>query len=271
MKEMPNAAHAQLALMTATPLLRNRAGERVALLARLLVAATVTTVAVGCAENDSSLYVEGVLAPDSPSCEYSDDPGSAMLFRGTLDVAFRSKYEGIVLVGNQLAPRGNKAELDTETSGLRIRGSEVELTTSTGEVIQEFSVNSGGFVESNTSTSPGFGLAEVTMIPPAVGRDLAGELDGNRSATRTLIANIRVFGETLGGVEITSGDFTFPIDVCWGCLVEYPLEALDPMGNTYVCGAAGDGVALEQCRVGQDERIDCRACSSTLAVCFSPD
>jgi hypothetical protein len=216
--------------------------------------------------------VEGVLAPDSPSCEYSDDPGSAMLFRGTLDVAFRNKYEGIVLVANQLASRGNKSELDTETSGLRVRGSEVELTTSTGQVLQEFSVNGGGFIESSPSQTPGFGLAEVTMVPPSVGNDLAQELSGNRSMSRTLIANIRVFGETLGGVEITSGDFTFPIDVCWGCLVAYPLEALDPLADgTFVCGAAGDGVSLEQCRVGQDERIDCRACSSTLAVCYSPE
>ncbi len=239
----------------------------------LSYAASVALVSlvVGCAENDSSLFVEGVLAPTPPSCEYSGDPGSAFLFRGTLDVAFRTKYEGIVLVGNQLTPRGNKAELRAETAGFRVRGAEVTLTNTRGAVIDEFSVNGGGFIQSNASEAPGYGLAEVTMVPGGVGDSLAADLEGDRSARRTLIANVRVFGETLGGVEVTSGDFTFPIDVCWGCLVDYPLEAITDEGGQVVCGVRADNVGFEQCVIGQDERVDCRACASTLEVCYRLD
>jgi hypothetical protein len=223
-----------------------------------------------CAEDSSSLYVEGVLAPNSPACEYSPDPGQLQLFRGTLDVAFTTKYEGVVLVGNQLATRGNKAELRTETSGLRIRGSEVQLRNSQGSVLDEFSVNGGGFIQPVGGNGAGYGLAQVTMIPPAVGRDLADQLESSRGAIRTLIASVRVFGETLGGLELTSSDFTFPIDVCYGCLVDYPLEAVqDPGdGSGLVCVAASDGITLEACAIGQDERIDCRACAAAVPVCY---
>ncbi len=236
---------------------------------RYVAFAALVSQVVGCAENDSTLFVEGVLSPTPPSCEASGDPSAALLFRGKLDVAFRDKYEGLVLVGNQLTPRGNKSELRTETAGFRVRGAEVELRSPQGALIDEFSVNGGGFIQPNSAETPGYGLAEVTMIPASQGQLLRDELEGRRTRTRTLIASIRVFGETLGGVEITSGDFTFPIDVCWGCLVEYPLEAVEagPEGEL-VCGVSADNVGFEQCVIGQDERIDCRACASTLEVCY---
>lgn len=228
--------------------------------------------ASACAENDSSLFVEGVLAPSPPNCEASPDPGATRLYRGVLDVAFRTKYEGVVLVGNQLTPRGNKDELRTETASFRIRGAEVELSSSQGAVLEQFSVRSGSYIPTNSSDAPGYGLAEVTMIPPTRGQAFEDELSGNRGARRTVVASVRVFGETLGGVEITSGDFTFPIDVCWGCLVDYPLDAVEDSGDgSMVCAAGGDSVGFEQCVIGQDDRIDCRACASTLPVCYRLD
>jgi hypothetical protein len=113
-------------------------------------------------------------------------------------------------------------------------------------------------------------LAQVTLVPPQRGAALAAELEDQPFATRTLVANIRVFGETLGGVELTSGDFTFPIDICYGCLIEYPLEALDADDQVggLVCGVEGDGVSLEQCNPGQDEVIDCRACAASNELCY---
>lgn len=237
----------------------------------LVCAALAAAGASGCSDNDASLFVMGVLAADAPACEVSADPGSKQLFHGTLDVAFRSKYEGVVLVANQLAPRGDKKQLRAETSGLQLRGAEVELTSSQGTVIDKFSVNGGGFVQASRSESPGFGTAEVTMIPASVGADLAATLSANPSGRRTLVARIRVFGDTLGGIEITSGDFTFPIDVCWGCLVEYPLEAVvDPADGTggLVCGGKPDGIVSNQCIRGQDDAIDCRTCAAESDVCY---
>jgi hypothetical protein len=236
-------------------------------LLHLPLIATLTTCATACVDNDSSMYVEGVLALTPPACEVKADPSSAQLFRGTLDVAFLQSYQGAVLVANQLTPRGVKKQLRTETQGVELQGAEITVTNAQGTVLEEFSVPTGGFVHSNTSESPGYGLAFVTMIPPQLGKRLSDQLGQARGASVTVIAGIRVFGTSLGGTEITSGEFTFPIDVCFGCLVDFPLEAVDGSGPIRTCNGSTDGISTSQCIRGQDAVIDCRECAATLDVC----
>ena len=49
----------------------------------------------GCVDNDSSMYVEAVLAAIPPNCEFKADPSSTQLLTGTLDVAFLNDVPGI--------------------------------------------------------------------------------------------------------------------------------------------------------------------------------
>lgn len=227
-----------------------------------LVALTLSTA---CVDNDSSMYVEGVLAMTPPNCELSADPGAPQLLRGTLDVAFLDSYQGAVLVASQLTPRGAKNQLRTETQGVELEGAEV--TVLRGErVLGEFSVPAGGFVSSTRAESPGYGLAVVTLIPPGITGGLAGEIP-NRGDAVTVIAEVRVFGRTLGGTEITSGAFTFPIDVCRGCLIDFPLEAIEASGDGRICAGSTEGVTTSQCIRGQDALIDCRTCAATMDEC----
>jgi hypothetical protein len=213
------------------------------------------------------MYVEGVLALTPPACEVKADPSTAQILRGTLDVAFLQSYQGAVLVANQLTPRGLKKQLRTETQGVELQGAEITVSDAQGGILDEFSVPTGGFVHSNTSESPGYGVAFVTMIPPQLGDTIARQLGNARGASRTVIAGIRVYGTTLGGTEITSGEFTFPIDVCFGCLVDFPLEAVDDTGAARVCSGSTDSITTSQCIRGQDAVIDCRECAATLDVC----
>lgn len=231
--------------------------------------ATLTPCLSACVDNDSSMYVEGVLLLSPPACEVQADPSATQLLRGTLDVAFLQSYQGAVLVANQLTPRGVKNQLRTETQGVELSGAEIVVTDAQGGVLEEFSVPTGGFVHSNTAESPGYGLAFVTMIPPQLGERLANQLGANRGASRTVIANIRVFGKTLGGTELTSGEFTFPIDVCYGCLIDYPIDAVEDTGTGEgrVCSGTTENVTTSQCIRGQDAVIDCRECAATLDVC----
>jgi hypothetical protein len=235
-----------------------------ALLSISLSAALVATS--GCVDDDSSMYVEAVLAMNPPDCELAADPAAAQLLRGTLDVAFLQSYQASVLVGNQLTPRGVKKQLRTETQGVELEGAEVTITDSADTVLDEFSVPAGGFVKPSTSESPGYGMALVTLIPPRLGGQLRGQLTA-RGASRTVIAEIRVFGTTLGGTKITSGKFTFPIDVCLGCLVDFPLDAVEDTGSGRVCAGSTEDIETTQCIRGQDSLIDCRECAATLDVC----
>src|SRR5688572_4270965 len=118
-----------------------------------------------CAENDTSLYVAGVLAGKPPECEYKADPGAAQFVGGSLDVGFTTTYEANVLVGLQLAPRGDKSKLRTESMTFLVRGGEVRLTNSVGDLVDEFSVPAGGSITPTSAETPGYGFANLVVIP----------------------------------------------------------------------------------------------------------
>ncbi len=201
-----------------------------------------------------------MLAGEPPECAYKNDPGSAMLLSGTLDVGFRRTYQAVVLVANQLSPRGNKQQLRSETMGFQVRGGEIRLTDSTGSLIKEFSTPGSGHSTPNTSNTPGFGITELTLIPADVGSDLAAQIDpGSR---RTVVAEIRVFGTTEGGAEITSGSTSFDIEVCHNCLRTYVEGGLTPVDGRLYCNYLITEDFISGCHPGQDAPTDCRGCQS---------
>ncbi|MBM4361654.1 MAG: hypothetical protein FJ104_03155 [Deltaproteobacteria bacterium] len=234
--------------------------------------------AAGCADNGSTLFIQGVITLRAPECVYKADPGGTFLGSGTLDVALRSTYTAGVLVGNQYQPRGDKENLRTETTRVLLKGAEITLTDSQGKEIScgegcqgTFSVYGSGFANSADAREPGYGPFIAEVIPRAVGEWAAAQLGANRQARRTLVAEIRVFGETTGGQEIDSGAFTFPIEVCYGCLVSYPLAAMDLSVDPPTCSASvRDTPAASSCLLGQDTEVDCRLCSTSFAVCREP-
>src|SRR3954470_7880057 len=62
----------------------------------------------GCADNNSSLVVEGVMQLDPTTCVAKPDSSAILLAGGIMDVAFRTSYTAFVLVGNQLTARGSR-------------------------------------------------------------------------------------------------------------------------------------------------------------------
>lgn len=216
-----------------------------------------------CVDNDTSLFVEGVLAASPPECEVTGEPGSAHILRGTMDVGFTTKYEAALLVGLQLAPRGDKSKLRTESMIFQTRGAEVRLTNSVGDLVDEFSVPAGGATAPTSAEAPGFGTVAVVLVPNDIGSELRADLGyGER---RTLVAEVRVFGDTLGGAELTSGSFTFVIDVCDGCLSRAIEDgwSYDEVADQYYCNTMlSEPIAQNGCLIGQDGTFDCRLCET---------
>jgi hypothetical protein len=222
---------------------------------------TALTGLCACAENNTSLFVAGVLKGDPPECVYKSDPGATQLLSGTMDVGFTRSYSAVVLVANQLSPRGNKSQLRTETMGFQIRGGEIRLTDSTGGLIKEFSTPSSGHSFPTSSNTPGYAVTQLTLIPADVGADFAAQLDpGSR---RTVVADIRVFGNTEGGAEITSGSTSFDIEVCHNCLRTYVEGGLSVGDDGYLyCNRAVTEDLIGGCNTGQDAPMDCRLCET---------
>ncbi len=234
-----------------------------------MMVAAVGMSASACADNESSVFIRGVLKPDDTKCSFVADPSTERLPVGSMDLAFTREYYAGLLVGNELVEKGSSDLLRTETSRFRIEGAEVELETSDGNFIRSFTMPVAGFADPAESSDPGWGVAYALLIDANAGNQMMNWfVEGERNlAIRRIVSVVKVFGKTLGGQEVESAEFRYPINVCYGCLVDFPLEANDsesPLGQPNCENLGRDlGSGIEvPCRIGQDDLLDCRVCKS---------
>jgi hypothetical protein len=81
-----------------------------------------------------------------------------------------------------------------------------------------------------------------------------------------VLAKFRIFGTTLGNREIESNEHTFQIQVCRGCLVDYPAVVGTPGRLDCVAGTDAD-TEVNGCLYGQDGRVPCTSCATTVQGC----
>ncbi len=222
--------------------------------------------ASGCADNESSLFIEGVLSLPSTDCVARPDAEALFLSQGVLDYGFADGYVAAVQVGNQLTQQGNRDKLRTETSRIHLQGARGTAYDVSGGGT-DFEAIATGFVHPAAGTEPGLSAMFVNLVSPDALTAIAAGGEG------TIVVRFRVYGTTLGGKEIESGDYDYPIFVCNGCLVDYPISALDPtaMPGTYLCGATAETTVEEKvCYYGQDQRFPCTACVAIEQFCRDP-
>lgn len=202
-------------------------------------------VASGCVDNNSTLYIRQLQAPESSnSCVVSNSPDSLHWTEGFFDTSLAPSYAGTVLVGNQAQQRGDEKTGKVETSGIQLYEAEIETFDYTGATLSSFTMPTSGFVEEAVGTTPSYGLAAVTLIDPSVAPAVG--------SGQTVISRVKIYGETLGGLEVETGWWDYPIYVCDGCL-------------GCVCPASVDDEYVTTCRPGNNEAVDCR-----LTSCWNP-
>ena len=220
-------------------------------LALVLLSVPVAAGAAGCVANESSLFVRAVL---EPSCD-AVTPDSAIILGGTLDTRYSCSYANKLVIGNQLVKRGDDNKLQTETSRVEIKSADVQVLDPNGGVLGEFSVPASGFIDPATNTLPGYGMTEILMIDGATGKKI------NDGGLQFVTSRVVVRGRTLGGLDLKTAPFDFPIAVCNGCLCQVPAD------DTCV---GADGTPTEKCLIVHDTQFDCRLlgaeCSAT-GVC----
>jgi hypothetical protein len=234
------------------------------------VACLGATALPSCATNDSMMFVVGVYARRQGACAPVAEADAPILAKGTLDVLFAREYRAALLIGNQLTERGSREQLRTETSRVSLKGAEVQLETLQGDAIGEaFSSTATGFVDAASGTSPSLSIMYASLIPGSLVPGLP---------LQTIVAKVRVFGDTLGGEEVESSELSFPIEICRGCLVSYPASAAEPAAaaaGTYQCrsDSADDeasGDADLPCVLGVDFQAPCTTCVGAYDECSSP-
>lgn len=225
------------------------------------VALALVLAGVGCTDEESGLFIQGNMALTPPNCEARAEGTSPLLISGVLDVGLKLDYEATLLVGSQLTPRTDKENLRTETMIAVITGAEVHLYTDTGAEEAAFTVPASGVIRPDASDDPGFGVISATLIPQQTGSDLAADM--LRGDVRTRVAEVKVFGQTVGGLDVESAALRYVIRVCKGCLVDFPPAALT-MGQ---CNRQLDQNPQLPCQFGQDAVVDCRTCAASNEVC----
>lgn len=211
--------------------------------------------ASSCAVNESSLFIRGCLELPSDTCTVIPDISATEIFSGKLDPAQGTGYRGILLVGNQLVSRGNSAQLRTETSRIEIQSADVTIYDSTvaTTLTSTYSVPASGFVDPGSSTQPGFGAVSVLLVDAVTATANVG---------KTVVSGVILHGKTLGGLEITSGEWQFPVDIL-------------PRGSSCnlapcIPGVVTTDMVVANCHPGYDSVVDCRqgcACTPGLGDC----
>ncbi|MCS6799232.1 MAG: hypothetical protein NZ898_12015 [Myxococcota bacterium] len=201
-------------------------------------------VLVGCVDHDGpTLIIRGNAAPDD-ECEFKPDK---LVVRGIFDVGATNSYALHPVYVNQMRSRQADAPPRADPNGIRIEGAEVELRDTAGAPLalgaglpNPYTVMSGTFVPSISANSDGVAVGELEVIPAPY----AGALP----VGGTVVIAVRVFGETLGGVDIESAEYLWPIDVCASdlsgptpvsCLLLPPSDEVDiaccTCGNDFQC------------------------------------
>jgi hypothetical protein len=267
--------------MTRLTTLDPRLGRHVA---RLAVASAVALVALvpvaGCSGTPPGEFI--ILQNQVPNDDCSIPAGLSSVYRstGTLDVSliqFNIESPGYFLfpvMQNNFPPPAGQT-LDANRIALSSFNVDVDVpavapaaddpTHAIWQMISDARASADpkvlGLVQYNKLTSGsvssggGFTSSAVEVFPTELAAEIASMKILTRTQTFTALVRVRALGDTLVN-PVTSDSFTFPIELCDGCL----------MASVGVCPVAAPSGNL--CYMGQDDATGCCVLNSSF-VCPS--
>lgn len=227
-----------------------------------------------CAHDDTTLFVYDVLLPPvvavGSSCTFTGSTSQSAIPSGALDDALAPSYTAEFLLGNQLIQQADPNGPKTETSFIEVQGAVVTVKDFTGtQVLSQFTVNASQIIPPATGGTPGFSPIGITILDAATIQTY-GPGTVNANPVRFLTFT-HFFGVTLGGQSVTSNEYEFPVDVCYGCLVFFSQSDINTT-YTPIPNCVGNGQTppmSEPCFFGEDGSFDCSLCLSN-PVCNPP-
>lgn len=244
------------------------------ILAGGLLLGGAAAVSTACVKDNSTVFIFDVLAQQlvSPGsqCLFTTDPTQPYISAGVLDIGFRDTYFAEFLVGNQIVAQGQPTTPQTETSYVQFSGAVVRVTDTEGNQLANYTemVGAAALAPAQGST-PSFEPIGITIVDEGTIAQISQPVVAG--GTRQLITHTYFFGQTLGGENVQTGEFAFPVTVCYGCLVGYSEGDVDlnaPLPNCLLAaGSTSTSTALPgPCFEGEDYSIDCAQCLG-LPVC----
>ena len=187
----------------------------------------------GCAPEGPSAYIDFNLVPDQ-ECVY--DPGGEIEFFGVgfYDIAVSGGPDGRAqqacarpYVLNLRVNSGLRTNVDkelgrAEPNVLQVTQVEVKLMTQDKEVLSfgasdpplpnPFLVTTTFSLDPSDTDEASRGVAKVEAIPTPYATQLA-QFDGGQ-----VLAEIQMFGTTLGDVDVEFQPYLYPVRICNGCM-----------------------------------------------------
>ena len=230
----------------------------------------------------------------SDACELEAAVEGDFLARGVVDIMLTNRYFLNPTIQNQLL---SSKDVKIESAGAGAGGDFRDNLIEGNQIVLE-----GATVSFTTPANVSFALPQNVFIPVSgtvqpqgvtttalevlnvdVGNivrrapeffDAANETF-RKTAVVTVLVSVIFKGHTTAGTEVFSNEFTFPVDMCAGCLLVHPPGTLfTDDDNSLTCdtaaAVAGEGEVVDTgmvatpCLLGQDDDVDCRLCR-TLA------
>jgi hypothetical protein len=238
----------------------------------LSLAAGVAAAFSACVHDDSTIFIQSVLAPQTSSqpgtlCTYTSDPTQAFLSSGVLDLALKAEYDGEFLLGNQMVSQANSSQLQTETSIVNIEYATVRITTADNQQLANYTRRSITTIPPAVGNTPGYspiGPVAIIDAPTLASPAVVGNLVSG--GTVRLLAYVSFSGTSTGGESVQSDELEYPVDICNGCLITFTNNPLCPTPNCVgnAAASATSSTPLIPCTgsIGQDIAIDCTTCSN---------
>lgn len=192
----------------------------------LVTSLCLASLLAGCAPEGASAYVSKNLLLDS-NCEVNVDD-TKFLAVGEYDIAgsttvrspmCQRSYYLHVVVNSQLKANANAATGRAEPNVLQISEAEITLVDIEQQGVitfkklpNPFRVKSNITLEPSSGTDPTQGEVPIEAIPLGYAPELTDFVG------QQIMAEVKIFGTTLGDIDIDFATFEFPIHICQGCL-----------------------------------------------------
>ncbi len=203
----------------------------------------------GCTDAETSIFVQRVIRPEASEtgCVWDANPDGEGLLRANLDVGLATSYRAVLAVGNQLIRRGDEDTLKPESNRVQFFEVEVEVFNFEGASLSTFKVPATGFADPSAGPTPSYGAVDAVLVDSVAASQFTG---GGQIVGQTIVSRVIVRGITLGGTEVQTAPWDFPIKI----------KQIDPNNATLSCKTADtcDDERIQVCDVGQDVRPDCR-------------
>ena len=231
-----------------------------------------TAIAVGaltlaaCADDSGGgLIIRQNLAPTTAGCVFAPDLMAPYFARGSISMLSQQPYVFTPLIESRITALDGQESLRT----VLVRGARVELRIESITVDnQSVEVDVADFPEGTlkftslfsapVAPNGGLSVGDFDLLTSGFIAAVRERYGAQGSVRVQVVAEARVFGD-LGGDEIESDTFSYPVTVCNDCIVN----------NVGACPSAAEVRTGNPCNPFQDGVVDCCTTGDSL-ICPAP-